>query len=113
MIKVQGLHKHYRNNHVLKDINLDMIPAKIRAMQTLGVPYPEGYDEKAVEDLMLQAEQIVNDLKNSNIDIEPTSQMVAMIAYMHKLGRDIAPPPTEVVKSLAETETGSEETQNK
>ena len=95
-----------------KDINLDMIPAKIRAMQTLGVPYPEGFDEKAVEDLMLQAEQIVNDLKNSNIDIEPTKQMVAMIAYMHKLGRDIAPPPTEVVKSLAETETGSEETQN-
>jgi len=87
-----------------KEINLDMIPAKIRAMQTLGVPYPEGFDEKAIEDLMLQAEQIANDLKNSNIDIEPTKQIVAMIAYMHKLGRDIAPPPVEIVKSSAKTE---------
>ena len=87
-----------------KDINLDMIPAKIRAMQTLGVPYPEGYDEMAVEDLMIQAQQIVNDLKNSNIDIEPTKQMVAMIAYMHKLGRDIAPPSVEAGKSVAEKE---------
>ncbi|MEN8227891.1 MAG: cytochrome-c oxidase, cbb3-type subunit I [Bacteroidota bacterium] len=75
-----------------KEINLDMVPAKIRAMQTLGVPYPDGYDEVAVEDLMVQAQQIVNDLKDSNIDIDPTKQMVAMIAYMHKLGRDIAPP---------------------
>jgi cytochrome c oxidase cbb3-type subunit I/II len=81
-----------------------MIPAKIRAMQTLGVPYPEGYDEKAVEELMLQAQQIVNDLKNSNIEIEPTKQMVAMIAYMHKLGRDIAPPPVEVLTSDPENE---------
>ncbi len=73
------------------DINLDMTPNKIRAMQTLGVPYPEGYDEQAVEDLLWQAEQIVAELKASGIDIEPTKEMVAMIAYLHKLGRDIEP----------------------
>ena len=72
-----------------RKVNLDMTPAKIRAMQTLGVPYPEGYDEDAVDDLMWQAEQIAADLKNSGIDIEPTSHMVAMIAYLHKLGGDI------------------------
>ncbi len=73
-----------------KDINLDLIPAKIRAMQTLGVPYPEGYDKEAVDDLLWQAQQIVDDLKNSNIEIEPNKQMVAMIAYLHKLGKDIS-----------------------
>jgi cytochrome c oxidase cbb3-type subunit I/II len=72
-----------------KKVNLDLTPAKIRAMQTLGVPYPEGYDEDAVEELLWQAEQIAADLKNSGIDIEPTSHMVAMIAYLHKLGGDI------------------------
>ncbi|MEA3461239.1 MAG: cytochrome-c oxidase, cbb3-type subunit I, partial [Bacteroidota bacterium] len=61
-----------------KDINLDLIPNKIRAMQTLGVPYPEGYDQLAVDDLIKQAEEIVADLKRSGIDIEPTKQMVAM-----------------------------------
>jgi len=76
-----------------KEIDVDIIPAKIRAMQTLGVPYAEGYDQIAVDDLMKQAQLIVDDLKVSNIDIEPTKQMVAMIAYMHKLGKDIAPPP--------------------
>ena len=82
-----------------KDIDLEMTPAKIRAMQTLGVPYAEGYDEIAVADLMKQAQTIVDDLKSSNIEIEPTKQMVAMIAYMHKLGKDIAPPPMKIIES--------------
>ena len=77
-----------------KDINLDLIPNKIRAMQTLGVPYPEGYDQLAVDDLIKQAEQIVADLLNSGIEIEPTKQMVAVIAYLHKLGGDIEPAST-------------------
>ena len=74
-----------------KDVNLDMTPNKIRAMQTLGVPYPEGFDEKAVDELLWQADQIVAELKLSGIEIEPTREMVAMIAYLHKLGRDIEP----------------------
>jgi cytochrome c oxidase cbb3-type subunit I/II len=73
------------------EINLDLVPKKIRAMQTLGVPYPEGYDEQAVDELLWQADKIVADLKASGIEIEPTKEMVAMIAYLHKLGRDIEP----------------------
>ncbi|MBN1985085.1 MAG: cytochrome-c oxidase, cbb3-type subunit I, partial [Prolixibacteraceae bacterium] len=75
-----------------KDVDLEMTPKKIKAMQTLGVPYEEGYDQKAVDDYMHQAQTIVDDLKASGIEIEPTRQMVAMIAYMHKLGKDIAAP---------------------
>ncbi len=81
-----------------KDIDLTMTPKKIRAMQTLGVPYEEGYDKKAVEDLMTQANQIVENLKQSGIEIEPTKEMVAMIAYMHKLGKDISPPPIKIIE---------------
>lgn len=73
-----------------KTINLDNTPKKIRAMQTLGVPYPEGYDEQAVADLKAQGELIAKDLKTANIDVEPTSEVVALIAYLHKLGRDIS-----------------------
>ena len=91
-----------------KKIDLDMTPAKIRAMQTLGVPYPEGYDEDAVDDLIWQAEQIAADLKNSGIDIEPTSQMVAMIAYLHKLGGDIETQATQIIEETQNT--GNHET---
>jgi cytochrome c oxidase cbb3-type subunit I/II len=73
-----------------KEVDLTMTPAKIRAMQTLGVPYPEGYDQLAVADLKKQAQEIADELKASGIEISPTKEMVAMIAYLHKLGRDIS-----------------------
>ncbi len=49
------------------------------------------YDEQAVDELMWQADQIVAELKASGIEIDATKEMVAMIAYLHKLGRDIEP----------------------
>ncbi len=88
-----------------KEINTKIIPAKIRAMQILGVPYPEDYDKIAVDDLMKQAQTIVDDLKISGIEIEPTKQMVAMIAYMHKLGKDIMPPPSAPAEIVPATLT--------
>ncbi len=85
-----------------KDVNMEMTPKKIRAMQTLGVPYEEGYDLKAIDDYMAQAQLIVDDLKASGIEIEPAKEMVAMIAYMHKLGKDIS------ITADAESETTEE-----
>ena len=73
-----------------KDVNLEMIPKKIRAMQSLGVPYPEGFDKIAVDNYMKQAKVIVDDLKNSGVEVEPTKEIIAVIAYLHKLGRDIS-----------------------
>jgi cytochrome c oxidase cbb3-type subunit I/II len=95
-----------------KEIDLDIIPAKIRAMQTLGIEYEEGYDEIAVDDLMMQAQGIVNDLKMSGIEIEPTKQMVAMIAYIHKLGKDLIPAamgPVTPIKTEIEEEENHED----
>jgi cytochrome c oxidase cbb3-type subunit I/II len=80
-----------------KDVNLEEVPAKIRAMQWLGVPYDEGYDEIAVKEYMEQAKQIVEELKQSGIEIEPTKEVIAMIAYLHKLGRDISPAAKQAV----------------
>jgi cytochrome c oxidase cbb3-type subunit I/II len=76
---------------ISRDIDVSLVPEKIRAMQTLGVPYPEGYDKKAVSDLEVQARQIADELKTSGIEVQPTREIIAVIAYLHKLGRDIAP----------------------
>jgi cytochrome c oxidase cbb3-type subunit I/II len=96
----------------VKNTDLSLTPKKIRAMQTLGVPYPEGYDEKAVDDYLTQAEGIVADLKASGIETDAKKQIVAMIAYMHKLGRDISEQP-EVAEVELHSESFTEATDQK
>ena len=63
--------------------------AKIRAMQTLGVPYPEGYDKIANNDLMKQAKQIKDNLKKDKIETASDAEIVALIAYLQRIGTDI------------------------
>lgn len=74
-------------------------PAKIRTMQKLGVPYPEGYDQKANADLMKQAEQIKIRLGADKIKTPANREIIAMIAYLQRMGTDIkALPATAVVQ---------------
>jgi cytochrome c oxidase cbb3-type subunit I/II len=71
------------------DIDTSSTPAKIRAMITLGVPYPKGYDKIANKDLMEQANIIAANLKKDGIEIYPNKEIVAMIAYLQRIGTDI------------------------
>lgn len=71
------------------DIDTAITPAKIRAMQTLGVPYEEGYDAKANADLMAQAEKIKGNLAKDNIQVKSSKEIVALIAYLQRVGTDI------------------------
>ncbi|TVR82873.1 MAG: cytochrome-c oxidase, cbb3-type subunit I [Saprospirales bacterium] len=74
-----------------KEINVDKTPRMIRVMQRLGVPYPEGYDEQAIDDLMEQANDIAERLsRDTGDDVIPTSEIVALIAYLQRLGTDIS-----------------------
>jgi cytochrome c oxidase cbb3-type subunit I/II len=88
----------------LREDNLDLslTAKKIRAMQTLGVPYAKGYDQKAVADLKKQAHEIALDIMNTTPkqalvgvnqaslvqDIEQ-KEITALIAYLQRLGVDI------------------------
>ena len=71
-------------------VDLTEIPTKIRAMQTLGVPYAKDYDKQAVADYRDQAGKISAELKAAGVEVAPDKEIVAMIAYLHKLGRDIS-----------------------
>jgi cytochrome c oxidase cbb3-type subunit I/II len=71
------------------DLDTSTTAAKIRAMQTLGVPYPEGYDKIANKDLMHQADSIVNNLASAGIKTVPNKEIIAMIAYLQRMGTDI------------------------
>ena len=80
-------------------IDTSSTPAKIRAMRTLGVPYPEGYDKIANRDLMRQADSIAANLKKDKIETASNKEIIAMIAYLQRLGKDIKAEPK---KPLAE-----------
>ena len=67
----------------------EMTPNKIRAMQTLGVPYPDGYDNQAVADAETQARAISDRLAADGLKVNPDKEIVALIAYLQRLGTDI------------------------
>lgn len=64
-------------------------PGKIRAMQTLGVPYAAGYDKIANVALMQQADSIAANLKKDKIETPANAEIVALIAYLQRVGKDI------------------------
>ncbi|MCX6836036.1 MAG: cytochrome-c oxidase, cbb3-type subunit I [candidate division Zixibacteria bacterium] len=64
-------------------------PAKIRAMRKMGVPYPDGYDTLAAADMERQAHVIITGLGEAGITADPRSKLVALIAYLQRLGTDI------------------------
>ena len=67
--------------------------AKIKAMQTLGVPYSREDIENAVKDLKKQAKQIGDGLAAQGILDSEDKEIVALIAYMQRLGTDIKKEP--------------------
>jgi cytochrome c oxidase cbb3-type subunit I/II len=67
-----------------------IVDAKIRAMQRLGVPYPKDYDKQAVADMRAQAAGIAGDLQKQNAPAESDKEIIAVIAYLQRLGTDIA-----------------------
>ena len=70
-------------------LNANNTMAKIKAMIRLGVPYPEGYENKALADMETQAKEITSSLKKDGIETLPDREIVALIAYLQRLGKDI------------------------
>lgn len=67
---------------------------KIAALRTVGVPYPADYEELATAELELQARRIADNLKVEGVEVSPDTEIVALIAYIQRLGTDIKVNPT-------------------
>jgi cytochrome c oxidase cbb3-type subunit I/II len=72
--------------------------AKIRGLRSVGVPYREGYESVANEDLENQAEQIAADLQKNGVPAESNKEIIALIAYLQRLGTDIKGNPSTGMK---------------
>ncbi|HCD52244.1 MAG TPA: cytochrome C oxidase Cbb3 [Balneolaceae bacterium] len=84
-----------------REYKTDDIPNKINALRTVGVPYAEGYEDLAIKDAEAQAEMIAQGLKDNGFgvindeekgvtyNITSKKQIIALIAYLQRVGTDI------------------------
>jgi cytochrome c oxidase cbb3-type subunit I/II len=93
------------------DLNTSLTKDKISAMRKIGVPYKKGYEAIALKDLHTQAHIIAEDIvvtmmskmpksilkdfnKEAKIKELEKKEIVALIAYLQRLGTDIKVKPT-------------------
>jgi cytochrome c oxidase cbb3-type subunit I/II len=67
--------------------------AKVRAMRTLGVPYTPQEVDTAVDTLRGQAREIAAELANAGVQGTEDKEIVALIAYLQRLGTDLKKAP--------------------
>ncbi|MBK9174927.1 MAG: cytochrome-c oxidase, cbb3-type subunit I [Flavobacteriales bacterium] len=71
------------------DLDTTTTRKKIEAMITMGVPYDKDFPTRANADLVKQRDEIIAGLKKDNIDAPAHKEIIAMIAYLQRLGTDI------------------------
>ena len=73
------------------DIDYSLLESKINTLRILGTPYAEGFEKKAEEIAKKQAKEIAADLKANGVNKEglENKEIVALIAYLQRLGTDI------------------------
>ncbi len=96
-------YKHF----ITDDLDYGKLKRKITVLRKLGVPYPEGYEDQAEEDLKLQARFVAREIYQGELgaeyteaDIESLSkkEVVAIVAYLQRLGADINGEATDLEK---------------
>ncbi|HNJ71088.1 MAG TPA: amino acid permease, partial [bacterium] len=70
-------------------LDISTTEKKISAMQIVGVPYEKGYEKVANNDLKAQATAVAGDLTQNGFPTTPDKEIVALIAYLQRLGTDI------------------------
>jgi cytochrome c oxidase cbb3-type subunit I/II len=76
-------------------LDTSVLPARLRALRKTGVPYPAGYEDgQAQKDLDDQAARIVENLKVGMVTAEADREIIALIAYLQRLGQDIKAAPS-------------------
>jgi cytochrome c oxidase cbb3-type subunit I/II len=71
--------------------------SKIAVQRTLGVPYPEMNEADIQASVNAQAAEIVTRLREQSVAVEPDREIVALIAYLQKLGKSTPVAPRVAV----------------
>ncbi len=79
------------------ELDLSQLPDKVAVLRRLGTPYPKGFEKRAIADAQMQARQIADKLRAEGVEEEglENKEIVALIAYLQRLGTDIKVKNTE------------------
>ena len=83
--------------HLVEEpLDLRDLPAKIAALRKLGTPYPRDFEKYAVTNAKEQAQKVAKNLADQGVNDAGIAdkEMVAIIAYLQRLGTDIKAQPT-------------------
>lgn len=64
------------------------VAATVRTLRKVGVPYTDDDEARLAERLRAQGESIVAGLRTGGFTAEPDDEIVALIAYLQRLGKD-------------------------
>ncbi|MHA8080010.1 cytochrome-c oxidase, cbb3-type subunit I [Aquirufa regiilacus] len=73
-----------------QSLNTSQTQDKLNAMKKLGVPYDDAQIKNAVTDLTKQSKEIQARLAEEKIKVGADKEIIALIAYLQRLGTDIA-----------------------
>jgi cytochrome c oxidase cbb3-type subunit I/II len=74
-------------------VDTSVTAAKMRALRSIGVPYDAREIDSAAADEATQAGEIADNLRKDGADVDPRSEIVALIAYLQRLGVHPQPQP--------------------
>ena len=87
--------------------DVDALPRKVEVQRKLGVPFPEMTPEQIASNVTTQEQMIAADLKSADAEVAPDREIVALIAYLQKLGKSekVAPVEAAAPKTATATQT--------
>jgi cytochrome c oxidase cbb3-type subunit I/II len=87
-----------------QELETNSLPPRIKALRKVGVPYPAGYEDGPAEkELVTQETQLALSLKVGQVESTPNKEIIAVIAYLQRLGKDIKAAPSTNAPTVAVT----------
>jgi cytochrome c oxidase cbb3-type subunit I/II len=77
------------------ELNTTNVEQKMKVLKILGVPYTDEEIKNAKKSIDEQATQIVETLKKEKVKVAKDKEIVALIAYLQRLGTDIKADQTQ------------------
>lgn len=67
----------------------DILPKKLKVLKAVGVPYTDEEIQNSVENAKAQALAITENMKDAGVELKmKNKQIIALIAYLQRLGKD-------------------------